>query len=157
MTNVRVLNGATMGNGAAAQITGPVRSVNFDWCDFMGNVATDGGAGTAGAAPARLRPRLQVLGVCSTAAFPPCPRPAVNVLGASNVVFTNCNLGVNFADNMGGAVKTVGSNVTFSNTAFYQNRAATGGAIGMGPMSHIVLINSNFRCGRLRAAAAACA
>lgn len=109
---------------------------------------------------------------------------AVNILGASNVRFTNCNLGVNFADNMGGAVKTVGSNVTFSNTAFYQNRvrpcwaarvvshtvqrqrsvvfvtavavarqmtswhllqAATGGAIGMGPMSHIVLINSNFR------------
>lgn len=60
---------------------------------------------------------------------PPCPPllrhhlcPAVNILGASNIRFTNCNFGVNYADNMGGAVKTVGSNVTFSTTAFYQNR-----------------------------------
>jgi len=45
VTNVRVLNGATMGNGAAVQISGAVKSVRFDWCDFMGNIATDGGAG----------------------------------------------------------------------------------------------------------------
>lgn len=45
VTNVRVLNGATMGNGAAAQITGPVRGVTFEFCDFMGNIATDAGAG----------------------------------------------------------------------------------------------------------------
>ena len=29
----------------AVQITGNVRSVVFEWCDFMGNIATDGGAG----------------------------------------------------------------------------------------------------------------
>lgn len=45
VNNVRVLNGATMGNGAAVQISGAVKSVRFDWCDFMGNIATDGGAG----------------------------------------------------------------------------------------------------------------
>lgn len=56
----------------------------------------------------------------TTATTPPLH--AVNILGASNVRFTNCNFGVNYADNMGGAVKTVGSNVTFSTTAFYQNR-----------------------------------
>ena len=42
---MRVLNGATRGNGAAAQISGAVKSVRFDWCDFMGNISTDGGAG----------------------------------------------------------------------------------------------------------------
>lgn len=42
---MRILNGATMGNGAAMQISGAVKSVRFDWCDFMGNIATDGGAG----------------------------------------------------------------------------------------------------------------
>lgn len=41
---MRVLNGATMGNGAAGQITGPVRGATFDSCDFMGNIATNGGA-----------------------------------------------------------------------------------------------------------------
>lgn len=45
VSNVRILNGATMGNGAAMQISGAVKSVRFDWCDFMGNIATDGGAG----------------------------------------------------------------------------------------------------------------
>ena len=40
--------------------------------------------------------------------FPGCPRlpaclPAVSVVGAGNVRFSNCNMGVNFADNMGGA------------------------------------------------------
>lgn len=45
VSNVRVINGATMGNGAAMQISGAVKSVRFDWCDFMGNIATDGGAG----------------------------------------------------------------------------------------------------------------
>ncbi len=63
---------------------------------------------------------------------PPLPR-AVNILGASNIRFTNCNFGVNYADNMGGAVKTVGSNVTFSTTAFYQNRVrAVLGWVGVG-------------------------
>ena len=33
----------------------------------------------------------------------PPPLPAVSVLGSANVRFSNCNMGVNFADNMGGA------------------------------------------------------
>lgn len=57
---------------------------------------------------------------------------AVNVLGASNICFTNCNLAVNYADNTGGAVKTVGSNVTFSTTAFYQNRVCSAQAGSQG-------------------------
>ncbi|EFN53548.1 hypothetical protein CHLNCDRAFT_53713 [Chlorella variabilis] len=72
----------------------------------------------------------------------------VSVLGASNIRFTNCAFGVNWADGMGGAVKTVGANVTFAKSTFYQNRASTGGAIGMGPMSNIVLLSTNFRCVR---------
>ena len=60
--------------------------------------------------------------------FPPPLVPlnaaAVSVLGASNVVFSNCNFGVNYADAIGGAVKTVGSNVTFASSAFYQNRVS---------------------------------
>jgi hypothetical protein len=34
---------------------------------------------------------------------PPACLPAVSVVGAGNVRFSNCNMGVNFADNMGGA------------------------------------------------------
>ncbi|PSC74203.1 root cap family [Micractinium conductrix] len=111
-SNLRILNGATVGWGAAVNITGAVKSVLFDGCDFMGNIATEGGA--------------------------------INVLGSSNVKFTSCQFGVNTADGLGGAVKTVGANVMFSKCAFFNNRAPQGGAIGVGPSSHIVLLSSNF-------------
>ncbi|KAI3424151.1 hypothetical protein D9Q98_009511 [Chlorella vulgaris] len=43
-SNVRVLNGATMGNGGAVQVSGLIQGATFDSCDFMSNIATDGGA-----------------------------------------------------------------------------------------------------------------
>ena len=99
-----------MGAGAAVQVTGPVRSVTFDGCDFIGHIATDGGAG------ARWHALCLLALDCCAIPLPPvrsraglCPRPpappvaAVNILGASNIRFTSCQLGVNIADNMGGA------------------------------------------------------
>jgi hypothetical protein len=34
-----------MGNGGAVQVSGLIQGATFDSCDFMSNIATDGGAG----------------------------------------------------------------------------------------------------------------
>lgn len=116
VNNVRVINGATMGNGAAGQITGPVRGVTFDACDFMGHLATNGGACAwrpgplgrpAGGGGAR-RSHTAASASWARALWPLTPHAcppngAVDIKGASNVRFLNCQLGVNFADEMGGA------------------------------------------------------
>lgn len=53
-TNLRVLNGANVGAGAAVQISGAIKSATFDTCDFMGHLASDGGAGAPACSPACL-------------------------------------------------------------------------------------------------------
>lgn len=47
--NVRIMNGATMGDGAAVQLSAPMTAL-FDTCDFVGNYANNGGAVTIKAA-----------------------------------------------------------------------------------------------------------
>jgi hypothetical protein len=41
--NVRIVNAATLGDGAAVQIVA-AKKVHFEECDFVGNMATNGGA-----------------------------------------------------------------------------------------------------------------
>jgi hypothetical protein len=52
-----------MGNGAAVQVSGAVRSASFVSCDFMGNLAVDGGAGEGAAPQMHVLASLALLGV----------------------------------------------------------------------------------------------
>jgi hypothetical protein len=118
VSNVRVINGATMGNGAAMQISGAVKSVRFDWCDFMGNIATDGGA-------------VNILGA-SNIRFTNCNfgvNYADNMGGAvktvgSNVTFSTTAFYQNRASTGGAIGMGPTSNIVLLNSNFSDNLAS---------------------------------
>lgn len=66
------------------------------------------------------------------------------VRGAQDVTFSECRFGMNFADDIGGAVQLTGSSVFFRGSQFYQNKAASGGAIALGPISKAFILDTNF-------------
>lgn len=115
--NLRVLNGATMGNGAAVQISGSVRAVNFNGCDFMGNLATDGGA-------------VNILGA-SNIRFSSCQfgiNTADNMGGAvktvgANVTFSKCSFFQNRAATGGAIGMGPMSNIALLTANFSDNLA----------------------------------
>ena len=113
VSNVRIINGATMENGGAVRLNDPGEAL-FDSCDFIGNYAVNGGA------------------ITIKSSLP------------TGIEFENCKFGLNFADENGGAVYSVGAAVKFKDSSFYLNRAKSGGAIALGPVSTLMLVNGNF-------------
>ncbi|KAL4424301.1 hypothetical protein ABPG75_001602 [Micractinium tetrahymenae] len=116
-SNVRILNGANVGDGAAVQISGAIKSASFDSCDFMGHLATNGGA-------------VNILG-SSNVRFTNCAfgvnnadnmGGAVKTVGA-NVTFEKCTFYTNRAAQGGAIGMGPISNITLLKSNFSDNLA----------------------------------
>ncbi|KAL4442679.1 hypothetical protein ABPG77_006673 [Micractinium sp. CCAP 211/92] len=115
--NLRVLNGANVGAGAAVQISGAIKSATFDTCDFMGHLASDGGA-------------VNILGAANVF-FTNCAfgvNNADNMGGAvktvgSNVTFSKCTFYTNRAAQGGAIGMGPISNIALLKSNFSDNLA----------------------------------
>ncbi len=124
MSNIRLLNFHSSGAGAAVRANAVVRAT-FTQCDFVSNIAHDGGAVFVSNSPLVRQNPVLAKPCAGTFTFTADWRGAgvdARYLHAQ-VTFTDCEFIQNYADNDGGAVLMSVSSVFFYRGSFHQNQA----------------------------------